>query len=61
VQPYTGRSELPHHDRSTAAVTDPKTFPEMLDAAQTGEQFAALLGGAFKALEKAIDEEHDDE
>ncbi len=42
-------------------MTDPKTFPEMLDAAQTGEQFAALLGGAFKALEKAIDEEHDDE
>lgn len=36
---------------------EPKTLPEMLDAAETGEEFAAVLGGLFKALEKARDDE----
>jgi len=32
---------------------DPKTTPEMLDAAQTGEEFGAVLMGVFAALDKA--------
>lgn len=33
----------------------PVTIPEQLDAAQTGEQFASVLGTLFAALEHAID------
>lgn len=32
---------------------DPKTIPEMLDAAQTGEEFGAVLMDVFAALDKA--------
>lgn len=35
---------------------NPKTLPEMLDAAETGEEFGAVLAGLFKALEKARDD-----
>ncbi len=33
----------------------PKTIVEQLDAAQSGEEFAQVLGGLFKALEQARD------
>jgi hypothetical protein len=36
---------------------NPKTLPEALDAAQTGEKFGQVLQGLFGALEKAKDEE----
>lgn len=36
---------------------DPKTFPERLDAAQTGAEFGQVLQGLFGALEKARDEQ----
>lgn len=36
---------------------EPKTIPERLDAAQTGEEFGLVLGSLFGALEKARDEE----
>jgi hypothetical protein len=35
----------------------PRTFPEMLDAAQTGEEFAGVLNGLFRHLEQLRDEE----
>lgn len=38
-------------------MTDPKTFPEKLDAARNGEEFAAALMGLFNALEQAREEE----
>ena len=38
---------------------EPKTIPEKLDAARDGQEFAAVLGELFGALEKAIDEERD--
>jgi hypothetical protein len=38
-------------------VTEPKTFPEQLDAAKTGQEFATVLGGLFAALEKAMEAE----
>ena len=38
-------------------MTDPKTFPEKLDAAKNGAEFAAVLNDLFTALEKAIDDE----
>lgn len=31
----------------------PRTVPEMLDAARTGEEFGAVLMGMFSALDKA--------
>ncbi len=34
-----------------------RTLAEALDAAQTGEEFGAVLGGLFAALERAKDEE----
>ena len=37
--------------------TEPKTFPEQLDAAKTGQEFATVLGGLFAALEKAMEAE----
>ncbi len=40
---------------------DPKTFPEQLDAAKTGQEFGAVLSGLFGALEQAMDREADDE
>jgi hypothetical protein len=39
------------------AMTDPKTVPEMLDAAETGEQFGQVILGIFKALERLKDDE----
>ena len=38
-------------------MTDPKTFPEKLDAAKNGTEFAAAINDLFNALEKAIDDE----
>lgn len=35
----------------------PKTLAEQLDAAQNGEEFAAVIQGLFGFLEKARDEE----
>lgn len=35
---------------------DPKTLPEMLDAAESGEEFGAVLMGLFGALERLRDE-----
>ena len=40
---------------------EPRTIPERLDAAQDGEQFAAVLGSLFAALEQARDEVGGDE
>ena len=37
--------------------TEPKTWAEQLDAAETGEQFGAVLNNLFAALEKAKDDE----
>jgi hypothetical protein len=34
----------------------PKTVPEMLDAAQTGEEFGNVVLGIFKSLEKLQDD-----
>lgn len=34
----------------------PKTVAEQLDAAENGQEFAAVLQGLFGALEKAIDD-----
>ena len=42
-------------------MTEPKTIPERLDAARDGQEFAAVLGSLFTALEQAMDEESDDE
>jgi len=37
-------------------VDEPKTLPEMLDTAQTGEEFGDVLMGFFAAMDKARDE-----
>lgn len=42
-------------------MTGPKTIPEQLDNARDGREFANVLGRLFGALEKAMDEEGDDE
>lgn len=42
-------------------MTEPRTIPERLDAAENGEQFAAVLGSLFAALEQARDEVDADE
>lgn len=34
-------------------MNEPKTIAEKLDAAQTGEEFAGVLGGLFASLERA--------
>jgi len=47
---YCLRCGLPHDGDCLR-----KTVAERLDAAQTGEQFAAVLGTLFTALEHAID------
>jgi hypothetical protein len=39
------------------AMTEPKTVPEMLDAAETGEQFGQVILGIFKTLERLQDDE----
>lgn len=39
---------------------EPKTLPEMLDAAQDGKEFAEVLGGLFAALDKARAKEEDE-
>jgi len=46
-----GRSRL------VVAMTEPKTVPEMLDAAQTGEEFGNVILGIFKTLERMQDDE----
>jgi hypothetical protein len=38
-------------------MTEPKTVPEMLDAAQTGEEFGVVILGIFKTLERLQDDE----
>lgn len=38
---------------------EPKTVAEQLDAAQTGEEFGAVLMRLFGALERARDEDPD--
>jgi hypothetical protein len=42
-------------------MSEPKTLPEMLDAAaakdDNGQAFGGVLGGLFRALETAIDQE----
>lgn len=41
-------------------MTEPKTIPELLDAAENGAQFGEVLGGLFAALEKARWADDDD-
>jgi len=36
---------------------EPKTFPELLDAAEDGQEFGGVLQGLFGALEKARDDD----
>jgi hypothetical protein len=43
--------------RLVVAVTEPKTVPEMLDAAQTGEEFGNVILGMFKTLERMQDDD----
>jgi len=38
-------------------MTEPKTVPEMLDAAETGQQFGQVILGIFKTLERLKDDE----
>ena len=38
----------------------PETFPEKLDRAENGQQFAAALQELFRALEQAKDEVDND-
>lgn len=42
-------------------MNEPKTIPEQLDAAQTGEEFGNVLMGMFASLAKARDEAEVDE
>jgi hypothetical protein len=41
-------------------MSEPRTIPEQLDAAQTGEQFGQVIQGLFGSLERAMDQESDD-
>jgi hypothetical protein len=43
--------------RLVVAMSEPKTVPEMLDAAETGEQFGQVILGIFKTLERLQDDE----
>lgn len=36
------------------------TFPEMLDNAKNGEEFAKVINGLFGLLEKKMDEENEE-
>lgn len=36
---------------------EPKTLAEHLDAAQTGDEFGAVIQGLFKTLEQQMDDE----
>lgn len=45
--------------RGGAVMTDPKTIPEKLDAAQTGDEFAAVLVAILDGLERARDAEEE--
>jgi len=38
-------------------MTEPKTVAEMLDAAQTGEEFGTVILRIFKTLERMQDDE----
>lgn len=38
-------------------MNEPRTLPELLDAAETGEQFGAVLMGFFDAVDKARQED----
>lgn len=44
----------------TQASLKPKTIAEKLDAAQTGQEFGAVLSGLFSALERARDNEEEE-
>lgn len=39
---------------------EPKTVPEMFDAAQNGEEFGAVFLGMFRTLESMMDEDDDE-
>lgn len=43
--------------KCVAAMGRPKTIVEQLDAAQSGDEFAQVLGSLFGALESARDED----
>jgi hypothetical protein len=43
------------------SVSEPKTVAELLDAAQDGEQFGAVVMDIFAALEKLKWKEQDDD
>lgn len=38
-------------------MSEPKTLPELLDAAESGEEFGRVLGDLFSALRVAADED----
>lgn len=38
-------------------MTEPRTLPEMLDAAKDGQEFGAVLMGFFNAVDKAREDE----
>ena len=38
-------------------MADPKTIPEQLDAARTGEEFGQVLTGLFALLDRAREED----
>lgn len=55
---FDGGCRCRHGDtRLVVAMTEPKTVPEMLDAAQTGEEFGNVILGIFKTLERLQDDE----
>jgi hypothetical protein len=40
-------------------VTEPRTVPEMLDAAATDDEFASVVLGMFRTLETMMDKENE--
>jgi len=40
-------------------VTEPRTVPEMLDAATTDDEFASVVLGMFRTLETMMDKENE--
>lgn len=45
--------------RARTGWTPQRTVAEALDAARTPQEFGAVIGGLFAALERAMDEEDD--
>ena len=39
-------------------MTEPRTVPEMLDAATTADEFGSVVLGMFRTLETLIDKEN---